>query len=272
MLKQRVITATLMLFVSVVFLWMIPQWLPVLVVAVLAMMAWEWARLVQLTRQLVYGYVVLILGLFAIPWLLFDGLPTLQLWGTHPVWQWVNGVVIVGIIGAVIDYARNGRWSVHWQRIGQLLGIYWLINFAWVVLLIVEQQGVWWLLFVISLVATMDIAAYFTGKRWGKTKLAPRVSPGKTWEGVVGGGLAVTLLAVVVAIIDDMNPWVFGMMGALIGLLSIFGDLFESALKRQAGVKDSSQLLPGHGGWLDRFDAMLLALPLYWLLLPWMMV
>ena len=105
-----------------------------------------------------------------------------------------------------------------------------------------------------------------SGKAFGKTKLALKVSPGKTWEGVAGGvGLAV-LLSVIVAWQTNMPLGSMMALAFVVSFLSIYGDLFESAMKRQVGVKDSSNMLPGHGGWLDRFDALLLAVPLFWLL------
>jgi phosphatidate cytidylyltransferase len=125
------------------------------------------------------------------------------------------------------------------------------------------------LLFALSLVWITDTGAYFSGKAFGKRKLAVNVSPGKTYEGVLGGvGLAV-IFAAVVSMNVQQSFWSLIILGALVAFLSIFGDLFESALKRQAGAKDSSQMLPGHGGWLDRFDALLLALPIFWLLWQW---
>ena len=123
----------------------------------------------------------------------------------------------------------------------------------------------WLLLFVMTVVMAADISAYFTGKRFGKNKLAPAISPGKTWEGVFGAMVGVTLYVMVVG-------WASGHMhypvfpGIIVAgwwwvALAVIGDLFESAVKRQAGVKDSGALLPGHGGLLDRIDALTSTLP-----------
>jgi phosphatidate cytidylyltransferase len=125
--------------------------------------------------------------------------------------------------------------------------------------------GPWVLLFVMTVVMVADISAYFTGKRFGKNKLAPAISPGKTWEGVFGAMVGVTLYVIVVG-------WVSGHLqypvfpGIIVAgwwwvALAVIGDLFESAVKRQAGVKDSGALLPGHGGLLDRIDALTSTLP-----------
>lgn len=121
-----------------------------------------------------------------------------------------------------------------------------------------------------ALVWVADIGAYFSGKRFGKRKLAPHVSPGKSWEGLIGGLLLSLLLTVVVGLYRD---WSFGEFllalpaAALVVLISVVGDLTESMFKRQSGIKDSSNLLPGHGGVLDRIDSLTAAVPVFAVLL-----
>lgn len=137
-----------------------------------------------------------------------------------------------------------------------------------------EHFGAWRLLFALALVWAADVGAYFAGRAFGKRKLAPRVSPGKTWEGVVGG------LALALAVAGVAGAWLFRLQGGAwlpflllsvaVVLLSIVGDLGESLLKRQAGAKDSGTLLPGHGGMLDRIDSLLAALPAMALGLRWL--
>jgi len=143
-----------------------------------------------------------------------------------------------------------------------------------------------YLLSVMVLVWIADIGAYFSGKAFGKRKLAPSISPGKSWEGAIGGAIAVLVLAVIsVLLAGGAAPWLqdtfafrlqarFGWAVALLVLLvlvmfSVIGDLFESALKRRAGIKDSSNLLPGHGGVLDRVDALIPVLPMAALVSSW---
>ena len=125
------------------------------------------------------------------------------------------------------------------------------------------------LLAVLMLVWAADIAAYFAGHAWGKRKLAPVTSPGKTWEGAAAGLLGAVAWAIICGSMAEKISWA-PLLGsaALLAAVSIVGDLFESAAKRQAGVKDSGALLPGHGGLLDRFDSALAVLPLAALLLP----
>jgi phosphatidate cytidylyltransferase len=146
---------------------------------------------------------------------------------------------------------------------------------TWLALLRLQEQP-WVLLAILGVVWVADSAAYFAGHQWGRRKLAPAISPGKTWEGVAGAAVAVAVYHAAV--------WIFGFAPAAPGLglfaallvailfpLSIIGDLFESWIKRQAGVKDSGRLLPGHGGVLDRIDALTSTLPLAALAFSWMM-
>jgi phosphatidate cytidylyltransferase len=120
------------------------------------------------------------------------------------------------------------------------------------------------------LVWIADTAAYFVGRKWGRHKLAPSISPGKTWEGAAGGLLAAVAYAIIVGTVFEggSSGWpAYLLVGALLAAISIVGDLFESAVKRQAGAKDSGTLLPGHGGVLDRIDSATAVLPLSALLL-----
>ncbi len=148
------------------------------------------------------------------------------------------------------------------------------------------QHAPLYLLSVMALVWLADIGAYFSGKAFGKRKLAPSISPGKSWEGAFGGGIIVLLLASLSVLLAPGAPWLqdtfavrlqahFGWTGALAILLlivaaSVIGDLFESMLKRRAAIKDSSNLLPGHGGVLDRIDALIPVLPLAALISLWL--
>lgn len=149
---------------------------------------------------------------------------------------------------------------------------------CFIAILVLFAHSPGYLLSVMALVWIADIGAYFSGKAFGRRKLAPSISPGKSWEGAIGGGLAVLLIASVTIVAAPSTPWLqdtfavalharFGWAGALpilavIVAASIVGDLFESLLKRRAGMKDSSSLLPGHGGVLDRIDALIPVLPL----------
>ena len=132
---------------------------------------------------------------------------------------------------------------------------------TWLALVSMRGISPWLLLMVMATVWIADSAAYFSGKRFGKHKLAPQISPGKTWEGVLGAWLAVAVYGLVICYNLSLTYWIIvGLFG--ITVLSIMGDLLESLVKRQAGVKDSGSLLPGHGGVLDRIDGLTSSLPL----------
>ncbi len=139
------------------------------------------------------------------------------------------------------------------------------------------QRSPWLLLAVLLVVWIADTAAYFSGRRFGRRKLAPHISPGKTWEGVIGALVAVLIYGLVASLVLQPGATIYDRLAALIfvavlTILSIVGDLFESWIKREAGAKDSGNLLPGHGGVLDRIDSLTAALPfavLYFLPLVW---
>jgi phosphatidate cytidylyltransferase len=141
-----------------------------------------------------------------------------------------------------------------------MLGLSLLIA-TWVALIGLQNISHWLLLGVLATVWVADSAAYFAGKRFGRHKLAPEISPGKTWEGVAGAILAATLYGLLLCYYIHLSHWIIVGLW-LIVILSVMGDLFESLLKRQAGVKDSSHLLPGHGGVLDRIDGLISTLPI----------
>jgi phosphatidate cytidylyltransferase len=126
-----------------------------------------------------------------------------------------------------------------------------------------RERSPWLLLGVMALVWIADSAAYYAGRRFGRRKLAPGISPGKSWEGVAGAGIALALYASAIsaAIVGLRIPVALALSAALL-YFSILGDLFESWMKRLAGVKDSGTILPGHGGVLDRIDALTAALPI----------
>jgi phosphatidate cytidylyltransferase len=132
---------------------------------------------------------------------------------------------------------------------------------AWLALVSLRRVSPLLVLALVATVCIADSAAYLVGKRFGRHKLAPLISPGKTWEGVLGAAAAVTLYGTVLCLVFELGLWTLvGLWGVTV--LSIVGDLFESLLKRQAGLKDSGTSLPGHGGVLDRIDGLTAVLPL----------
>jgi phosphatidate cytidylyltransferase len=170
------------------------------------------------------------------------------------------------ILVYLLRYRFSGGWTVQ-QRI--TIGFLSLILIWICVQALVfthEQFGGWLLMYLLTLVWVADIGAYFAGRRFGRTKLAPAISPGKTWEGVAGGLLLnVVWVSLVFQFSDGWGLSYIGFLtlGILTAALSVVGDLFESVLKREAGLKDSGTLLPGHGGVLDRIDSVIAAAPIY---------
>lgn len=262
MLKQRTLTALVLAPIAIGMILFLPSTIlgPV-IGAVLLMALWEWTRLAGYTDVRVRGAVV------AVHAVLLVGLWVLR--GT-PVW-W--GTIVAGVAWwfVAMTWLKNFSFAAaptpDNRRLKLLAGTFSVLP-AWVALIEVHDaaQGPYWTLLGLLLVWAADTGAFLTGRRWGRTKLAPRISPGKTWAGVYGAlGFAV--------LVAGIGAWLLGMREliwlGLIGLalvmvaFSIVGDLFESLLKRHANVKDSGDLFPGHGGMLDRLDSLFAALPVW---------
>jgi phosphatidate cytidylyltransferase len=270
MLRQRVITALLLLAVLLPALFY-PAIEPFAALTLLLIVAagWEWARLNGVGSRPAFA-MGLGLGLVMVAVWLSGGLD--QSW--RSVWI---GVGLLWVLLSVAMLTRGVSGWGSWPRGLRLwLGLL-LIGCAWVAMVQARLTGLGFLLSVLLLVWMADIAAYFGGKALGRRKLAPGISPGKTWEGAISGFIGVFVLAAVWLWADAHGManstslyarlWNFGPLLAVMSLaflvaMSVVGDLVESLVKRSAGVKDSSGLLPGHGGVLDRVDALLPVLPL----------
>lgn len=284
MLKQRILTALVLLAVLLPALWAASPW-PLLALALvfIAAAAWEWARLNACGGALALGAGLLCALACAGLWwggALARSLPAL--------WQ---GTGLIWVLGGAVVLARGvPAWPRLPRMLRCVLGLA-LLVLAWLALARARVLGVNFLLSVLVLVWVADVGAYFSGRALGGRltggrKLAPGISPGKTWEGVAGGMLGVLLLGALWLWLDgrfDLGSaslytrlWQHGggptLVGGVVLLtgMSVVGDLFESLVKRSAGMKDSSQLLPGHGGVLDRIDALLPTLPLALGVLAWL--
>ena len=275
MLRQRIITAVIMLAVLVAALWSAsPVPFIALALVMMAAAAWEWARL-----NGVQGAGALALGAAMV---LACGLSWWAGWVNEPFRAWWLVVALWVVVGGLLISVGVDGWSRVPAFLRLALGpaALWV---AWLAVVQARMVGVNFLLSVLALVAAADIAAYFAGRAFGgqllARKLAPSISPNKSWEGVFGGMAGVLLLAALWIFFDrQIAPadwsrslyshlwqggglvWLVPSVIALAGL-SVVGDLVESLVKRAAGAKDSSQLLPGHGGVLDRIDAQLPTLP-----------
>ena len=262
MLKQRVITAVILLVLFLLALFLLPTlgW-AALVVIIVMQGSLEWARLSRLSRKTVRAYLWLTLSLMlGIVW--FDMQYPGQLKSLHMLIYGMSALLWL----IMVPLWLIARWHVRQPLLMMLTGWILLIPTG-LAMMDLRIQNPWWLLGVIGLVWVADIAAYFAGRKFGKNKLAPNISPGKTWEGVFGALLGVTVYVLLIVWTSDLFTNYEALPGMLIASwgwvgLAVIGDLFESAIKRQAGVKDSGTLLPGHGGLLDRIDALTSTLPL----------
>lgn len=259
MLKERVITAILMLLVLVPAMLWLPQagW-ALLTAGVIALGAWEWGALAAFSEaaRKLYGGC-----LFVLMVLLVIFFPALLQWPDAALKQallWGYGLVTLFWLVLVPLWVR-GRWRCKGVS-GAWLGLMVLLP-AWLAIVQFRALGVLTLLAVLSIAWVADIAAYFSGRAFGKHKLAPSVSPGKTWEGVAGAVVGVLILGFAVGPLAGVDTGFWAAILVLLTAVSVLGDLFESLLKRLAGIKDSSQLLPGHGGILDRIDSLTAILP-----------
>jgi phosphatidate cytidylyltransferase len=263
MLKQRVITALILVLVLLIALFALPAWGWQIVVALLVWQgAVEWARLSNLNpREAIFYCVTTLVFLLSLFWL-DSGYAANRVPLPHYFWYFASVVLWVLVVPAwmIAGWKPKNKWLM--SLVGWVLVIP-----TGLAMIDLHQVSPWLLLGAMSVVWVADSAAYFAGRRFGKNKLAPAISPGKTWEGVFGALIVVTLYMLILGYglgLSQKFPGVFpGMIIASwwwVGL-AVIGDLFESAVKRQAGVKDSGALLPGHGGLLDRIDALTSTLP-----------
>ncbi len=254
-LRQRVLTALVLIAALAVVLFALPPaaTLALVVVAILVG-GWEWSAFVAPTRPALRAAFVALLALgIAAAW---------PLSGTR------SGMLALLVVA--------GLWwllAVFWilrgpQRVGAVLaavaGIASLVPVAVALgrLRLEPGQGAWVLLFALLVIMAADVGAYFAGHRFGRIKLAPSVSPGKTWEGVIGGLLFSLIIAIVGARLLGWPVAVVAPLAVGAAAFSVVGDLMESLMKRHSGLKDSGHLFPGHGGILDRFDSLTAGVPI----------
>jgi phosphatidate cytidylyltransferase len=268
MLKTRVITALVLLALVLPSLFFLPQAYWALLVALfIGVAAWEWGGLLgfEQNKRLLTGAALATLCAAAI---LLD---PAAIAGALSPWVMVSYGMAALFWCAVIPFWLRAKWKLPHGFPGLLVGLVVLFP-TWLALVQLRVAGPGVLLAIMATVWMADIAAYFSGKTLGKHKLAPTISPGKTWEGALGAGVGVVLYGIVLRLAFSFAPvglplWMLGLLA--LTAISIMGDLYESMLKRQAGIKDSSNVLPGHGGVLDRIDSLTSTLPvvaLLWLL------
>lgn len=255
MLRQRLYTALLLVSGFLAALFMLPDFYwAALLLGIIAAGAWEWGGLCRFSpggRQLFTALIALAgIGLLPGIWL--------SQWQVHILFWSVLMATVFWLLVAPVWLIR-----IHQETRKGVLAVTGLLVLlpAWLALVHLRKASPTLVLALMAVVWIADSAAYFAGKRFGRHKLAPGISPGKTWEGVVGALVAVSVYAVLLDYWVGTGVWMVVGLWVLV-LMSVVGDLFESLLKRQAGLKDSGSLLPGHGGVLDRIDGLTSTLPL----------
>jgi phosphatidate cytidylyltransferase len=259
MLRVRILTASLLGMALLVSLFLLPpQWTVLVFAVVLTLAAWEWTGFGALrSRAVRLAYVVGVAASLGVSWM-WTRSPV------HLVWFLSLACVWWAIAFLWLTLAP-GR---HQSALTLICGVPVLVP-AFIALARVQvsargfARGPEMVLWMLLLVFAADIGAYFAGRSLGRHKLAPRVSPGKTWEGAIGGLAAVALVALVGTVHFGLPVAAGVAFGCAVGIFSVIGDLTESMFKRAAGLKDSGSLLPGHGGILDRIDSVTAAAPLY---------
>ena len=262
-LAKRVVTGGILAtLVSVATLTLPGFWFAVLIGVFILVGAWEWSGMAGWSSRggrLAYSAASLLVVL-ATGWLLGSEAGTWAVLLAGLVWWLVALAWVVRFQQGLRVLALDSplvRLVTGWLTLAPAWG-------ALVYLHSVAESGPWMVLYLVFLISTADSAAYFVGRRLGKRRLASKVSPGKSLEGVAGGLLAVAILAIVVSMLAGLAaPLGFVVLSLITASVSILGDLTESVIKRRAGLKDSGSIIPGHGGILDRIDSISAAAPIF---------
>jgi phosphatidate cytidylyltransferase len=263
MIKQRILTAIpLAIIVLGTIVYLDSRYVSYLFALIMFVSMIELASLVGIHNKILQW--VMGIGMLAMFFLLLPQMGIRAL-----LYHSYLGLILwVAILFAMTQYRFSGNWSAATRLLIGVLSalLLWICVNGLMFIHTHFAQGGWLLMYLLSLVWVADIGAYFSGKQFGKHKLAPGISPGKTWEGVIGGLLLNVLWISLVFQLSDgwglAYLW-FLILGLVTAALSVVGDLYESILKREAGVKDSGRILPGHGGILDRIDSVIAATPVY---------
>ncbi|WP_144391650.1 phosphatidate cytidylyltransferase [Pleionea sediminis] len=285
MLKQRIITGVLLLpVVGVVLFGLNLKGFALALLAINYLMGWEWARLAGVQSGASKSFFALFVSFLALVVWYFN--QNLQLWPStwFVEWHWTSTLIsywltlmawVLAIIMILVSKYNKSFWTHGpWFRlaIGAILIVGFWVSAISVRNIQISQDpyfGGYLVLYMLTLIWGADVGGYIFGKLFGKHKLAPSVSPGKTWEGFLGGlGLSLVVAFVGSYLLNfKINDYfIFAGSVIFITVISVFGDLFVSLLKRQENLKDTSHLLPGHGGILDRLDSSLAVAPFFLLI------
>lgn len=264
MLRQRIITAAIGLPFLVIIVWLGEPWFTLLIALGAILGNIEFYRLTIPGKAQNFAY-------FGLPWcLLFVISPHFKNTATIPIL--ITLTVVLSSIWFLFLPRREAALSNWAWTITGVFYTGWLLSY-WVELKNLPDGSYWVLLALFATFAT-DTSAFFVGKTWGKHLLAPKTSPGKTWEGAIGGGLGAIATSLILSLIFPLhiNLWQVLLLGFFISLFAQLGDLVESLLKRNAGVKDSGKLIPGHGGVLDRIDSIIFSGVVVYYYVVWAMI
>jgi len=274
LLKYRIITALILIPIVIAALFLLPPVGFAIVTLVVCMLAaWEWGPLSGFTSRTQRVWLAIICGFILAAMML--SLPAYQraielVQVTGSLWAslawWILALVLV------VGYPASAAFWRHSRALKLVFGLLTIVPFFWGLVSLRQYgyadnhyTGAWWLLYVMLLVWGADSGAFLFGKLFGKHKLAPKVSPGKTWEGLIGGLLTSALISWLFGLFVPLNlsPSTLLICSIVAALASVLGDLTESMFKREAGIKDSGNLIPGHGGILDRIDSLTAAVPVF---------
>lgn len=274
MLKYRLITALILIPLVIAALFMLPpKGFALVTLGVCMLAAWEWGQFAGLGSSAQRLSLAFMCG--ALLALMTLSLPNYH-YSVHllpiRVSLWVSLAWWCAALLLVLSYPGSAGFWRNSKALRLLFGVLTIVPFFWGMVALRQHHydsdpffGAWWLLYVMLLVWGADSGAYMFGKLFGKHKLAPKVSPGKTWEGFVGGLATSAIISLLFSIYAPLGvaPFTLLICSVIAALASVLGDLTESMFKREAGIKDSSHLIPGHGGVLDRIDSLTAAIPVF---------
>jgi phosphatidate cytidylyltransferase len=282
-LQQRLITILIAVPLLLLALFQLPvRGLMLLAFGICLLAAWEWGPLAGFNTLKQRSGVVILLALLLVGSL--SAVPLTSSVSQHPLARFILGFGVIGWLLALRSILRYTQSSATWMAsrgVRLCVGMGILIPFFWGLLVlrlsvtaVESSEGAWWLLYGLLVVWSVDIGGYVMGRVLGQHALLPRVSPGKTWEGLLGGVLLALLTAYGLLSYGPLAkpPTGLWMLGALlVSLSAVVGDLTESMFKRIVGLKESGQLIPGHGGILDRIDSLSAAIPIFACLRLWLL-
>ena len=262
MLKQRVVIAAIGIPLIILAIWFGDPWFSLLIAAAVLVGTFEFYRMGRSEGR---NYPLIYFGLLWSLAVLLSPL-TVHYKAVNSLPVIMTSATVISLL-CILRYSPRERAFHDWAWIvAGVVYVGWMLSY-WLNLRLLPEGRNWVYLAMFTVFAN-DTGAFFIGRKWGKHRLAHAISPGKTWEGALGGLLSAILATIVIVVILNLNfafalpYWQAAVLGCLIGIFAQAGDLVESLLKRNAGVKESGKLLPGHGGILDRFDSLIFVGPM----------